>query len=75
MNQPKQSRWIEQILNVGSGFIVSLIFWVFIVVPVWDLPVNMNENLQITACFTILSIIRGYIWRTLFNKYQWGYRK
>lgn len=74
MSQPKLSRLIEQILNVGSGFIVSLLFWVFVVVPVWNLPVNMTENLQITICFTVLSVARGYIWRSLFNKYKWGYK-
>jgi hypothetical protein len=67
--QSKLSSLIEQLLNVGSGFVVSLLFWTYVVVPVWNLEVNTTENLQITACFTILSIVRGYVWRRLFNRY------
>lgn len=68
--QSRLSSFIEQLLNVGSGFIVSLLFWIFVVIPVWDLQVDHVDNLAITACFTVLSIIRGYVWRRLFNK--WG---
>jgi hypothetical protein len=68
-----QSRWnsfVEQVFNVGSGFIISLLFWVYVVVPVWDLNVDHHENLQITAAFTVLSVVRGFIWRRIFNKYD-----
>lgn len=58
---------LEQTLNVGSGFVLSLAFWTFVVVPVWHLPVRMAENLQITGAFTVLSIARGYVWRRAFN--------
>lgn len=68
--QTRLSSLTEQLLNVGSGFIVSLVFWVWVVVPVWDLEVDMHENLTITACFTVLSIVRGYIWRRCFNYYE-----
>lgn len=68
MSQSKLSSLVEQLLNVGSGFVVSLIFWTFVVVPVWDLEVNTQENLSITACFTILSVVRGYVWRRIFNR-------
>ncbi len=68
--QSRLSSFIEQLLNVGSGFIVSLLFWIYVVVPVWNLDVNMNENLAITACFTVLSIIRGYLWRRGFNYWE-----
>lgn len=59
---------IEQVLNVGSGFIVSLAFLTWIVVPVWHLQVNRVENIQITAAFTVLSVVRGYVWRRIFNR-------
>ena len=65
--QTKVSSLIEQILNVGSGFFISLLVWTYFVVPVWHLEVNMNENLQITALFTTVSVLRGYVWRRWFN--------
>mgnify|MGYP003667009738 CR=1 FL=1 len=65
--QTRLQSLIEQCLNVGSGFVVSLAFWTWVVVPVWGLPVQMTENLQITAAFTALSVARGYVWRRVFN--------
>lgn len=67
--QSKTASLIEQILNVGSGFIISLIVWVYVIVPIWNFDVTMTENLTITFMFTIVSVIRGYAWRRLFNYY------
>ncbi len=36
-------------------------------VPVWELEVDTHENLQITLAFTVLSVVRGFIWRRIFN--------
>ena len=65
--QSKTASLIEATLNVASGFLVSLAVWVLIVVPVWNLPVSMAENLQITLLFTVVSVLRSYIWRRIFN--------
>ncbi|MCB1889089.1 MAG: hypothetical protein KDH20_15890 [Rhodocyclaceae bacterium] len=74
MSQPRAHSLLEQILSVGSGFVVSLIFWTYVVVPVWQLPVQTADNLQITAAFTALSITRGYLWRRIFNRLGSGRR-
>jgi len=66
--QTRVQSMLEQIANVASGFVVSFAFWTYVVVPVWNLPVQAAENLQITAAFTALSIARGYIWRRIFNR-------
>lgn len=68
MSQSRAQSLVEQALNVGSGFFVSLAFWSWVVVPVWHLPVSGRENLQITAAFTVLSVARGYVWRRVFNR-------
>lgn len=65
--QTKLASFIEACMNTASGFVVSLIFWTLIVVPVWNLPVTMSQNIVITMCFTILSVARSYIWRRLFT--------
>ena len=65
--QTKMSSFIEQVLNVGSGFILSLIVWSFIVTPIWDIKVNMLDNVTITGLFTVISVLRGYLWRRYFN--------
>jgi len=68
MTQSKLESLIEQFLNVGSGFIISWIFWVTVITPVYDIQVSTSENLQITAAFTVISVIRGYVWRRVFNR-------
>lgn len=65
-----QSHWesfLESSLNVGSGFILALLVWKFIIVPVWDFEVSATDNLTITGVFTVVSILRGYVWRRVFN--------
>ena len=67
MNQSKLESFVESCLNTATGFIVSLTFWTFVVVPVWHLPVSMRQNLIITVWFTVLSVARSYVWRRFFN--------
>jgi hypothetical protein len=66
--QSRLSSLIEQILNVGSGFLISLIVWMYVIVPIWDFEVTLTENLAITIIFTVVSVIRGYAWRRIFNR-------
>lgn len=61
------SSFTEQVLNVGSGYILSLLLWLYIIVPVLDVQTSMADNIIITSSFTVLSVIRGYIWRRVFN--------
>lgn len=64
--QSRLSSLIEQVLNVASGFIVSLLLWQA-VGPLLGYEVNLADNLTITTIFTVVSIIRGYLWRRYFN--------
>lgn len=65
--QSRLSSFIEQILNVSSGFFISLLVWIYIIVPIFNFEVTMVENIAVTIIFTIISVIRGYLWRRLFN--------
>jgi len=65
--QTRLESFIEQLLNIGSGFLISLLVWEFVVKPVWDLQTSFSENLHITALFTVVSIARSYTWRRFFN--------
>lgn len=66
--QSKVQSLIEQVLNVFSGYIISLLLWVFVITPVFEIGTSLTENLAINGAFTVVSIIRGYFWRRLFNK-------
>ena len=65
--QTKLESFLESCLNVGSGFILALIVWKFVVVPLWGFTVSTADNLAITGLFTVVSVIRGYMWRRVFN--------
>lgn len=66
MIQSRLESLVEASLNTASGFVVSLIVWRF--VAGWlGLPIDMGTNLLITGIFTVVSIVRSYIWRRFFN--------
>ena len=58
--------FMETVTNTAIGFVVSLITWVF-VVDAYYIPVTWVQNLGITAIFTVVSVVRGYILRRAFN--------
>lgn len=66
---PTQTRLgslIEAVINVAIGFVVSLVITA-IVLPAYGHAVTFEENLQITAIFTVASIARAYLVRRWFN--------
>lgn len=65
--QTKRQSLIETVVSTLIGLAVSFLTQI-IVFPMYNLEVNINQNLQITAIFTIVSILRGYCVRRLFNK-------
>ncbi|MDH5633073.1 MAG: hypothetical protein OEZ10_08755 [Gammaproteobacteria bacterium] len=67
MNQSKIESLVEVTFNVSLGFVVSLAFWTWFVVPVYELPVKPMQNLEITGLFTALAIARGFVVRRVFN--------
>lgn len=71
--QSKLVSLIEQVMNVGSGFIFSLFIWLFIITPIFGIDMQFSENLSIVLIFTVASILRGYFWRRVFNSHCIAY--
>lgn len=65
--QSRRASFIEALMNIGTGFFISLLVWTYIVAPLFNLPNSTGTNLAITSIFTVTSIIRSYIWRRVFN--------
>lgn len=65
MQQTKLESFIETLLNIASGFVVSMVVW-YIIAPLYNIPVTISSNLQITGIFTVTSIVRSYYWRRFF---------
>lgn len=66
--QSRISSLIEVILNTISGFIVAYLS-AMLVYPMFGFNVTAEQNFYITLIFTFVSIVRGYIWRRIFNAY------
>lgn len=64
--QKKKHSIMETCLSTFIGFFVALGTWR---VVAWglDIPTNHGQSFLITAIFTVVSIIRGYGVRRLFN--------
>lgn len=65
--QSKTQSLIESVFNVVIGYVVAL-FSQLAIFPLFDIHIPLTDNLLIGAFFTIVSIIRSYVIRRLFNR-------
>lgn len=67
--QSKKHSALESVTNVVVGLVTSFLIqlWIY---PLLNIKVTINQNIFITFVFFIVSFIRGYIIRRLFNKKQ-----
>jgi len=67
MKQSPKKSLIESItqtvIGLGTSIILQLILY-----PMMGIPVNLDQNLIITLAFFVVSFIRGYIVRRIFEK-------
>lgn len=71
MSQRRLTSFIEAVVNTGLGFGISVVAGV-LVYPLFGVTFRLYELTAITAIFTVLSIVRGYIVRRIF---VWTHRK
>ena len=72
-HQSRIDSFAEAITNTAIGFAVSLITWIF-VARAYGIPMTATTSLSITGIFTVVSIIRQYVLRRIFNgrsPWQW----
>jgi len=66
MKQTKQKSLIEStvqtLIGLGTSIVLQMILY-----PLMGIPVSFSQNLIITAVFFIVSIVRGYLVRRIFN--------
>lgn len=65
--QSKTFSLIESIANVIIGYWVSFLGQLLIF-PIFNIRVDIKTNLYIGAGFTVISIIRSYALRRVFNR-------
>jgi len=65
--QTKKHSLIESCTNILIGYQVALVSQL-IIFPFFDIHIPLSDNMIIGGWFTIISLIRSYILRRLFNK-------
>ena len=65
--QTRKSSVLEAVLNTTSGFIVAMLVWQFLVAPLFSYHVTLADNFWLTLIFTVVSVVRNYVWRRIFN--------
>ena len=66
MKQAKSMSMIEAVLNTAIGWLVAVIAQV-VVFPWFGVHATVRQNMGIAAALAVVSIIRSYIIRRLFN--------
>jgi hypothetical protein len=66
--QTKLSSFHEALISTFVGFVISLLIQQFIINPGWGLKIGWSGSLEITAIFTVASVLRSYFLRRLFNR-------
>lgn len=72
--QSKLASLAEAFINILIGAIIALLSQL-LVFPLYGIEVNLNTNLQITAWFTLISVIRSYSLRRFFNWLHFALRR
>lgn len=72
--QSKTQSMIEAWASTAFGFVVSLGVWAYVVTPLYGLQTSSRDGLGITLIFTVVSIVRGYYTRRLFNRFHMSRR-
>src|SRR5271155_2776291 len=65
--QTKRQSAIEVITGTTVGLIVSWVIGQYWIYPEFGWHPSMTQNFLMTSSFTVVSIIRSYLWRRLFN--------
>lgn len=68
MSQSRRMSMLETCASIVIGFCVSVAITA-VVMPAYGHPVTLGDNVQITAIFTVASILRGYMLRRAFNRW------
>lgn len=78
MSQSKRQSIIEATVNVFSGMIIAFavsqlahVYQNEIRQYIWsgfEWQLSVASNLFMTTVLTVISVIRGYIWRRIFNR-------
>ena len=66
MSQRPLHSLVETLLNTASGFVLSMLAVAYLF-PLVGVEMSGKQNFEATAIMTVVSLLRSYFWRRLFN--------
>lgn len=69
MSQLRRHSLLESCCSTATGFVLSFLA-TFLIYPLVGLKTTTAQNFWVVIAFTVISIIRQYIWRRAFNWWQ-----
>lgn len=69
MSQSRKHSILESLSNVALGYFIALAAQLMIF-PLFGIYVSLQDNLLIGLLFTVVSIVRSYCLRRLFNRWH-----
>ncbi len=70
--QSKRRSALEAVANVLVGYVIAVLTQI-VVFPLFGMHVPLSDNLLIGLLFTVVSLVRSYALRRVFNR--WHERK
>jgi hypothetical protein len=67
--QSKKFSRIEALTNVVAGFLTSMLIQA-LVYPLFGIKTSLSTDFYITIIFLVVSYIRSYLFRRLFNSFK-----
>ena len=69
--QTRSMSLIESVANTGAGFLVSLLIQLSLF-SLMGIETTTTQNLLMSGVFTVASLVRGYLMRRLFLRWESG---
>lgn len=69
MSQSRRASLLEACANMASGMLISFLAGL-IIYPMLGWPVSASTNAIAVGIFTVISLIRSYVWRRIFNEFS-----
>lgn len=68
MAQSKRHSLLEMFVNVVGGMVLGIFVIQPLALGLYDVHLPLQTNFELALIFTIVSFIRGYLVRRIFNK-------
>lgn len=67
--QSKRNSWLEAIANTLIGYVIAILAQLLIF-PIFGIHIAFTDDLLIGLCFLVISLVRSYVLRRIFNSFK-----